>query len=354
MPGIGFSGVANGAFTTTGKASGIGGINSGSAAGAGVGGTGVTSTFVTAISVTINGLVVAGGGGEGNGGGGGGFRTYQAVYPSATTGTVETGIVTVGAGGSPSIPGTNGSNSVLNTITSAGGGKAGLAPPYGGPGSPGGSGGGGGYFYGGGSGNVPATSPSQGNPGGGGNYPTFAVGGGGGAGSSGGTSISGRGATNSLLGTFTSTTSNTIGTGSKTFTVPTGLSNLNVGEGLRAAIDGSNYMDCEITSYDSGTGSLVLNCKKSFFIVGSGTSTSWTFTRLYACGGVYNASNTCFTAANTGARLCSGIVLISVPSTASVTFSGGVTSTMTTVGDNKVYRVTATSTTSETYTVTVP
>ena len=48
MPGIGFSGVANGAFTTTGKASGIGGINSGSAAGAGVGGTGVTSTFVTA------------------------------------------------------------------------------------------------------------------------------------------------------------------------------------------------------------------------------------------------------------------------------------------------------------------
>lgn len=47
MPGIGFSGVANGAFTTTGKASGVGGINAGSSAGAGVGGTGVISTFVT-------------------------------------------------------------------------------------------------------------------------------------------------------------------------------------------------------------------------------------------------------------------------------------------------------------------
>ena len=51
MPGIGFSGVANGAFTTTGKASGVGGINSGSAAGAGVGGTGVTSTFVTELVI---------------------------------------------------------------------------------------------------------------------------------------------------------------------------------------------------------------------------------------------------------------------------------------------------------------
>ena len=62
MPGIGFSGVANGAFTTTGKASGIGGINSGSAAGAGVGGTGVTSTFVTAPPApTVIGQAFGGG-----------------------------------------------------------------------------------------------------------------------------------------------------------------------------------------------------------------------------------------------------------------------------------------------------
>lgn len=300
---------------------------------------------------TINGLVVAGGGGT-DFSGGGGFRTYQALYPSSPSpGTIETGTVTIGAAGSGL---GNGGNSVLNTITSYGGGYGGLSGPNGSPGNPGGSGGGGGYFSGGGAGNTPAFSPSQGNPGGGGNYPSFAFGGGGGAGSSGGAGVAGRGAASGLLGTFSSTTSNTLGTGSKTFTVPTGLSNLNAGEGIRAAIDASNYMDCQITSYNSGTGALVINANQANFVVGSGTSTSWTFTRLYACGRVYDNANSSFSAVNTGAGSFSGVVLISIPNTGSVTFSAGVTSTMTTVGANKVYKVTATSTTSETYTVTVP
>jgi hypothetical protein len=46
----------------------------------------------------------------------------------------------------------------------------------------------------------------------------------------------------------------------------------------------------------------------------------------------------------------SGIVIFSVPTSTTVTFTGGVTQTNTTVGSRKVYTVTATSTTSETVT----
>jgi hypothetical protein len=114
-----------------------------------------------AEAFTIQGLVVAGGGGSNSpgslawsgGGGGGGFRTYQAVYPaSPSPGTIETGIVTVGSGGPLN---TNGNDSVLNTITSAGGGKGG---PTFVSGTPGGSGGGAGVSSGtAGAGNVPAS-----------------------------------------------------------------------------------------------------------------------------------------------------------------------------------------------------
>jgi hypothetical protein len=41
---------------------------------------------------------------------------------------------------------------------------------------------------------------------------------------------------------------------------------------------------------------------------------------------------------------------LSIPSTNTATFSGGVTQTSTTVGSNKIYTITATSTTSETVT----
>lgn len=341
---------------------------------------------------TIQGLVVAGGGSggsrrRGGGGGAGGFRTYQAVYPaSPSPGTIETGTVTVGAGASTT-RGTNGSNSVLNTITSAGGGAGGYFQPPGSAasGTAGGSGGGGtltglGAF--GGAGNTPATVPSQGNPGAGFNVgPT----GGGGIGGTGGVSpaVGGKGGVSILLGPQTSTTSLTIVAGSQTLTIPTGL-NYTANEPVRILYDSSNYMDCTVTSYNSGTGVLVVNAISVAGINGSGTYSSWVVHRIYAGGGGGPGQNgtagggagdstpsgvatpgTANTGGGGGGKDSSidggggggggsGVVLISIPNTGSVTFSGGVTSTMTTVGTKKVYTVTATSTTSETYTVTVP
>lgn len=78
-------------------------------------------------------------------------------------------------------------------------------------------------------------------------------------------------AAGSLLGT--STTSNTIGTGSKTFTTQTGL---DLGLGFVTVAETSvpsNYFHGQITSYNSGTGSLVVNVLDTG---GSGTHTDWT------------------------------------------------------------------------------
>lgn len=69
----------------------------------------------------------------------------------------------------------------------------------------------------------------------------------------------------------TSTTSETIGTGNKTFTVQAGLGHV-VGMPVRYAFDDTNYMDGVIVSYDSGTGVEVVNFTA---IVGSGTHASW-------------------------------------------------------------------------------
>lgn len=66
----------------------------------------------------------------------------------------------------------------------------------------------------------------------------------------------------------TSTTSNTIGTGTKTFTVPSGLT-IHTGD-LATAISGVNTMSGTVTSYTGTT--LVLNITS---IIGSGTFTSW-------------------------------------------------------------------------------
>src|SRR6056300_228928 len=161
-------------------------------------------------------IVVAGGGGGGSnsgdtvaaaGGGAGGFReshstpvsgSYTAsplATPTGITVSATTYPITVGAGGSggstPHVQGTNGSNSVFSTITSAGGGKGtnSNSPSIG---SSAGGSGGGGTALGrdqGGAGNTPPVSPPQGNPGGGRpSSPNFeqAADGGGGATASGG------------------------------------------------------------------------------------------------------------------------------------------------------------------------
>ena len=159
----------------------------------------------TGGSSTVDYLVSAGGGGGGgatswgnagaSGGGAGGYRESSGAASGCyTTSPLGTGVsalpvsitsypVTVGGGGAggPGVnPGSQGSNSVFSTITSAGGGFGSSQFAA----NPGGSGGGGSWCSAnlGGTGNTPPVSPPQGNPGGDGRVASpFVNGGGGGA-----------------------------------------------------------------------------------------------------------------------------------------------------------------------------
>ena len=172
----------------------------------------VSSLATCSSNNAVDYLVVAGGGSGGwtnygGGGGAGGFRlsnsyslpaptTSPLANPTGITASVQGYPITVGGGGAnPGVPGpgTNGSNSIFSTITSAGGG-GGINTCLS-TGNPGGSGGGGlggptsTSGYPGGAGNTPPVSPPQGNPGGAG-YDGVAIntqgGSGGGAGAAGG------------------------------------------------------------------------------------------------------------------------------------------------------------------------
>ena len=172
------------------------------------------SGIPTAEASNVDYLVVAGGGGAGTGsnvngqaaGGGGGAGGYRegkdstassphtASPVAATSGitvTATTFPISVGAGGaggaqpgpfSSGFVGSDGSNSVFSTITSAGGGNGARGGPSpGGDGGPGGSGGGAGAGNcTKGNGNTPPVSPPQGNNGS--NGASDAGGGGGGIG----------------------------------------------------------------------------------------------------------------------------------------------------------------------------
>lgn len=74
--------------------------------------------------------------------------------------------------------------------------------------------------------------------------------------------------------TGTSTTSLAIGTGSKSLTIQAGK-NFAVGQSVRIAYTTTpaNYMDGQITSYNSSTGALVVNVTA---VGGSGTQAAWT------------------------------------------------------------------------------
>lgn len=78
--------------------------------------------------------------------------------------------------------------------------------------------------------------------------------------------------------TSTSTTSLTIGTGTKTLTVATGKAYSGLLAFVRVYETSApgNYMQGNFTSYNSGTGSLVMNVANSTFLQGSGTHTDWT------------------------------------------------------------------------------
>ena len=145
-----------------------------------------SGTFTPATALSCDVLVVAGGGGggtnHGGGAGAGGYRTTTGLSVSSAK------TVTVGGGGTKG-PGTQGSSSIFDTITSAGGGYGANNVSTGvEPGGTGGSGGGSRGASGGAAGNTPSTSPSQGNNGGNGNG--TGTGGGGGAGAVGADAVS--------------------------------------------------------------------------------------------------------------------------------------------------------------------
>ena len=200
----------------------------------------------TAPENEVSYMVAAGGGGGGpqvsssGGGGAGGFREFRGPNQSYSvsplngstpiTLTATTYPITVGAGGTSTPCGANGSNSVFSTITSTGGGGA---STYNQPGKSGGSGSGsgghtGGGPYPGGAGNTPPVSPPQGNPGGaGGQFPSYdAGGGGGGAGGAGGNAAPPNGVSGTPgAGVSTSISSSPVtysngGVGAGTLTVP--------------------------------------------------------------------------------------------------------------------------------------
>jgi hypothetical protein len=140
-------------------------------------------------SAAVDAIIVAGGGGGGGFGGGG-----SGGYLNTTLHTVSvlSYPITIGASGAGSAngssKGSNGSDSIFDTFTSAGGGGGGAFSTANANGLDGGSGGGGGTdssspFTGrtGGSGNTPSTTPSQGNNGGSGVNGATAGGGGGGS-----------------------------------------------------------------------------------------------------------------------------------------------------------------------------
>jgi hypothetical protein len=257
-------------------------------------------------------LVIGGGGGSGGGdangdapGGGGGYRcsvpgeTSGGGIPAETFFGLVTGTyrITVGAGG---VGHSNGSNSVLAGIVAYGGGRGGIANSSGGGenGYFGGSGGGGGWPAAGGVATGGQGEIRQGFLGGNGQHAPgsyTALGGGGGAGGAGGNNS---GATSGVGGV-----------------------------GLVSSITGSAVERAGGGAVTTATG-------------GGGTN------------GVNGTANTGGGAGSgNGFNGGSGVIIFRVATGTAVSFSGGVTQTSATVGSNTVYTVTATATTSETFTI---
>ena len=84
----------------------------------------------------------------------------------------------------------------------------------------------------------------------------------------------------------TSTTSNTVSNGNKTFTIGTGLSYTPT-QNITISYDASNHMHGEVLTYNSGTGVLTVDIKNH---TGSGTYTSW----VVNVGGVTPATSVAF------------------------------------------------------------
>jgi hypothetical protein len=290
----------------------------------------------SALAVRTHYLVIGGGGGGGcglnaanrEGGGGGGAGGYRTSFgTSGQNSGAEFAVllkdspytITVGAGGAGSTtentPGVQGNNSIFHSILSFGGGRGRESLTAGDSGGSGGGGGatnvsggttagGAGFVFQGFSGGLGAFSASSG--------------GGGGAGAAGGNAVA-----STRAGAGGAGLASTI----------TGISVTRAGGG-----GGGHYFDNEDNVGGSGGG----GAGGSF--LGSRNGVSGLVNTGSGGGG---ASRAGFPNGGSGG---SGVVIIRVAGSTTATFSAGVTFTLTNVGSDKVYTVTATSTTSETVT----
>jgi hypothetical protein len=277
-------------------------------------------------SPTVEYLVIAGGGagslraaaqGAAGGGGAGGYRTNVSGSLSGGSSVAElpmplvngTYRITIGAGGTRTTidnsAGTRGNESIFANIVSIGGA---FGATFAREALIGGSGGG---HFSNGIGTPPV--PQQGFKGGDGNNSFSGAAGGGGAGAAGANvtsnsgSAGGAGLSSSITGSAVTRAGGGGGGGSS-------------GSGGAGGTGGGGAGSIDGNAASAGTAN-----------TGSGG------------GGGENASGG---SGNGG----SGLVVFSVPTSTTVTFSGGVTQTNATVGSRRVYTVTATSTTSETVT----
>ena len=291
-------------------------------------------------TLQVQSLVVAGGGSGGGygypsgGGGAGGLLTGTTT--SLTTNTNYT--ITVGAGGSSN---SNGSNSVFNTSTSIGGGRGGNGRS--GPGVSGGSGGGGATNYPADGGLINGLTPAgsgtvgQGNDGGvgksvyenneAGGIPTGA-GGGGGAGAVGST------------GTTTPSAKSGNGGVGLYFSEYTTLGGYPSGWFAGGGGGGAVYFNPSLSTIGVGGNGGGGNGSYTQFSSGP-TATDGIVNTGGGGGGAGYIENS---SANGG----SGIVILKIPDVYTARFSSGVSASVTKSGGYKYYKVTATSTTSET------
>ena len=286
-----------------------------------------------ATASRANFLVIAGGGGggrgnnlgarAGGGGGAGGYRCSVTGENSGGTSSPESSLilsgtytVTVGAGGvggastyqGTPIP-TSGNDSVFASITSDGGGRAGDSDATSdGEAGDGGSGGGGGGLTASGFGSAVAGQGTDGAIGN--NLSSYGGGGGGGAGTTG----------------------------------ATGATTGNGGNGLTSSITGSAVARGGGGGGGAGTGGAGTGG------TGGGGAGNGGAGSVNTGGGGGGGRGT-GAGGTVGGAGGSGVVIFSVPSGTTVSFSGGVTQTSAAVGSNDVYTVTATSTTSETVSI---
>lgn len=286
----------------------------------------------------VNFLVIAGGGGggaetqrRGGGGGAGGYRCSMAGEFSGGASAAESPLslspgtytVTVGAGGAG---GYQGSSSVFATVTSTGGG------------------------YGGGNEAIPDTSGNGGNGGSGGGSRN-------GTGVTSGSGISGQGLEGTQTGSINNDSAMGGGGAGHTFLVARtslGGGNQMGNPGLISGITGtpvwrgggggggSRYGNTPgnlVPEGGLGGGGIGENSNSGDTVTGGAANTG-------GGGGGGDGGNTVKFGAGG-----SGLVVIRMKSRIPVSFSGGVTYTTTTIGDETAYAVTATSSGSETVTI---